>query len=762
MLFAVAGPVLRAQTTTGTSRASGSNETSTVVQVVIEGNQRVDANRILSQMKLRKGSVYTPAAANEDFKRIYSLGEFDNVVLVPELTAEGLRLRVIVTERPLLKGIEFVGAKKIKPQKLRKLADLNEGMPLDRHRLVAASTVIVDEYKRRGYYFAQATLDRERLQSESVARFTISEGPKVRVRKVKYSGNDSISARALNGKIDTKARFWPFRSGEFSIEELDQDVAKIKSYYIEQGFLDIEVGRSLEFNATKTRVIVEFIVKEGSRYRVASVAVRGAKKLSPAYLAEGMKLQPGGFFTADALRADTKHVVDSYGRVGYVHARVRPRTEYTTQDGMLDIVFEVSEGPKVTIGEIKITGNKVTRQKVLLRELKFEPGDTADSREIEDARKRLMQTQLFTVADISLLPTRDKTIEDVLVAVKEGNTAQLVFGAGVSSNAGLIGNVSLRQKNFDITRWPRGWNDPGAFRGAGQQFRIVLEPGVERQQYSVGFTEPYLFDREIRLDTSGSFYQRDRDVYDEQRLGGQVSIGKNLRRYWHGSLGLRLEGIDIENVDADAPTAVFDVEGGSFLSAASVRLIRDKTDSYFVPTTGSRASLMVEQAGALGGDYSFTKFIIDGKRYWTVTEDVLGRRSVFKLKGRAGFAPGDPPIFERFYAGGQGTIRGFEYRGVGPFERGEPVGGDFLLLLGGEYEFPLLGKNVSGVVFLDSGTVEETTSISTMRAAAGFGLRFTVDMFGAPVPFALDFGFPLAKESDDETQVFSFSIAWSF
>ena len=146
----------------------------------------------------------------------------------------------------------------------------------------------------------------------------------------------------------------------------------------------------------------------------------------------------------------------------------------------------------------------------------------------------------------------------------------------------------------------------------------------------------------------------------------------------------------------------------------------------------------------------------------TVTEDVLGRRSVFKLKARAGFAPGDPPIFERFYAGGQGTIRGFEYRGVGPFERDEPIGGEFLLLLGSEYEFPLFGKNFSGVLFLDSGTVEENTSISTMRAAAGFGFRFTVDMFGAPVPFALDFGFPLVKDDDDETQVFSFSIAWSF
>ena len=733
-----------------------------IVEVVIEGNKRVDANRILSQMRLRKGSLYTPAAANEDFKRIYSLGEFDNVVLVPEPVADGLRLRVVVTQRPLLKSIEFVGAKEIKPKKLRKLTELAEGMPLDRHRLLLASAVIVEEYKRRGFYFAEAKLERDLLEAEGAARFTISEGPKVRVRKVKYSGNDSIGSGTLNGKIGTKARFWPFRSGEFSIDELEQDVAKIKSYYLKQGFLDIEVGRSLEFNTKKTRVVIEFIVKEGTRYRVASVTVRGADKLSPAYLTKAMKLQVGEFYTAEALEADAKYVIHSYGRVGYVHAAVRPKTEYTTQAGKLDIIFEVVEGPKITIGEIKITGNKVTRQKVLLRELEFEPGDIADSKQIEDARRRLMQTQLFSVADVSLLPTRQETIEDVLVNVEEGNTAQLIFGAGVSSDAGLIGNISLRQKNFDWRRWPRGWGDPGAFRGAGQQFRIVLEPGVSRQQYSIGFTEPYLFDRKIRLDTSGSYFQRDRDVYDEKRLGGQFSLGKNLRRYWYGALGLRMEAIDIDHVAGDAPTDVFDVEGSSYLSAANVRLIRDNTDTFFGSTTGSRLGLRVEQAGALGGDYTFSKFIVDGKRYWTVTEDVLGRRSVFKLKGRAGFAPGDPPIFERFYAGGQGTIRGFVYRGVGPFERDEPIGGDFLLLLGTEYEFPLVGKNFSGVVFLDSGTVEEDTGISTMRVAAGFGLHFKVNMFGAPVPFALDFGFPLVKEDDDETQVFSFSIAWSF
>ncbi|MBN2584854.1 MAG: outer membrane protein assembly factor BamA [Planctomycetes bacterium] len=761
ILVALCGSVSLLATVDRAAAQTSATETH-IVEVVIEGNERVDANRILSQMTLRQGSVYTPAAGNEDFKRIYALGEFDNVILTPEPVEGGLRLRVTVAERPLLKAIEFAGAKSIKEKKLRSLTGLNEGMPLDRHRLLSASQVIVDEYKRSGYYFAEATLDRERMESEGVARFTISEGPKVRVRKVVFSGNDSVPGRTLGGKIDTKARFWPFTSGEFSIDQLDQDVAKLKSYYISQGFLDVDVGRRLDFDAAKSKVTVTFVINEAARYRVASVMIRGAEKVDSAYLAENFKLQPGEFYTADALKADTEEIGRNYGRIGYVHATARPDVQYTSQSGKLDIVFDVTEGPKVTIGEIIPSGNKITRQKVLLRELDLVPGDTADSQAIEQARKRLMGLQLFSDVDLSLLPTRDESIENLLINVEETDTAQLIFGAGVSSNAGLIGNISLRQRNFDWARWPRGWNDRGAFRGAGQQFRIVLEPGTERQQYTIGFTEPYLFDRQLQFDTSGSYYDRDRSAYDEQRLGGQASLGKNLRKYWFASLGLRMEDINIEDVDADAPDDVFDVEGSSYLSAAVIKVIRDKTDSYFVPTTGSRATAVIEQAGALGGDYTFTKITLDGRRFWTVTEDVLGRRSVLKLHGRVGFAPGDPPIFERFYAGGQGSIRGFEYRGVGPFQRGEPIGGDFMLLMGGEYEFPLIGKNFSGVVFVDSGTVEESTSIGTLRAAAGFGLRFTVDMLGAPVPFALDFGFPLSEGDDDETQVFSFSIAWNF
>jgi outer membrane protein assembly complex protein YaeT len=631
--------------------------------------------------------------------------------------------------------------------------------------LYQAQELIVDEYKSKGYYFASATLDKPLLEKSLIARYTIAEGPKVIIRKVTFSGNDSLSSGNIKDQIETKERFWPFISGAYSEQTLDDDVEKIKAYYVAQGFLDVQARRKVEFSDNQEKAFVEFVLKEGQRYHVASVAIRGAKTLSSAYLAERFKLQPGAAYVAEALKADKKFIIDSYGKIGFVHAIADPKIEYTTEPGKVDLVFDIVEGPKVNIGEITITGNKVTQDKVILRALSFEPEQVANATAIKNAQDRLMQTQLFNSVDISLIPTADPAVENILVNLEEKDTASLMFGAGVSSNSGLIGNVSLTQKNFDWARWPKGPNDSGAFRGAGQTVRLSLSPGTETQEYSLGFTEPSFFDRDVRFDTSASYFKRKRESYDEGRLGAQASVGKSLWKDIYGSVGLRVEQIDISNLAWDAPQDVRDVQGHSYLSTVNAKLERDKTDNYFVPTTGDRESVTVEQAGVLGGDYTFTKFLVDGKRYWTVTEDLEGRRSFFSLKSRVGFTPSDTPIFERFYAGGQGSIRGFKYRGVGPRaddSNSTPLGGDFMLLTSGEYEYPIYGKNVSGVFFLDSGTVEQNIGMSSYRIAAGFGFRFTIPLLGAPIPFALDFGFPLAKADQDETQIFSFSMAFNF
>ncbi len=737
-----------------------------IVRIAIRGASRVSAHRILGQMRLREGSLYTPEAVDEDLKRIYALREFDNVTIQPEPADGGLALVVEVVERPILLGLEFEGNQHLKDEKLREAIGVEAGGLMDRHALFTGAKVIERQYHEKGFAFAAVELDEPRLRDEQVARFIISEGPRVRVRKIRFVGNPSIGAGELRKQMETRPYFFLLSAGRYDEDRLERDLLAVRNYYIDQGFLDVRVGRELEFSDDREDLTVRVIVEEGPRYEVRSVALEGVDRFSRVYLKKLMETEPGVDYTAQRIRKDMELIQETYGEVGYIDAFVRPVIDFAEEPGVVDLTFRVDEGEPARIGRIRIVGNTFTQDKVIRRDLRFFPDEPVNTKLIEKARKRLSGSGLFEPDSvlISVAATDEPGVRDIVVRVEESQTSTLILGAGVNSNSGVVGNVSFVQRNFDLTGWPDSseefWSGE-AFRGGGQLFQIVLEPGTELQRYRVDFREPHLMDSDISLSTSGFFFSRQRRDYDEERLGGSLGFGKELREDLTAYITFRLEAIDITDVDPGVPQDLLDVEGSSELTSVQVGLVKDTTDSVFFPTEGYRLNGSVEQAGALGGSYTFTRSILDARRYWTVTEDILGRKSVLAVRGRVGFIGGDAPIFERFYAGGHGSLRGFDFRGVGPWERNTPIGGDFLALAGAEYSFPIIEKNLSGVLFIDTGTVEEDISVSTWRVSVGTGLRFTVPFFG-PVPFAFDFGFPVVKEDDDDEEVFSFSIGTTF
>ncbi|MEA3368716.1 MAG: outer membrane protein assembly factor BamA [Planctomycetota bacterium] len=737
-----------------------------IAQVVIRGNHRVSTHRILGQMRLREGSRYTPEAVDEDFKRIYGLGEFDNLIIRPERQAEGLVLVVEVTERPVLEGLEFEGNRAFEDEDLTETVGALPGNLIDRHKVFAGVQAIERLYRDKGYYFISVELDEGLLRRKQVARYTIAEGPRVRVRHIKFVGNDSISVGELRQRMETRTWFPFIIPGLYDEEKLQRDVVSIRNYYVEQGFLDIQVGRELAFSDDKEKLTVRIIIEEGPRYQVRSLALEGVERFSRSLLKKRMELGPGEPYTADTVRRDVALIRETYGEVGYIRTSVKPVIDFTEEPGQVDVVFQVKEGRQVEIGEIRIEGNRLTQDKVIRRELRFYPEEPVNTKLIEKAETRLGGSGLFErgSVQISTIPTADPDVADILVRVEETETANLIFGAGVSSNSGVLGTISLTQRNFDAADWPKSndefWRGE-AFRGAGQNFSIVLEPGTELQRYRVGFRDPHVFDTEYSFSSSVFFFDRIRDAYDERRIGGRFGFGREIREDLRAFVNFRLEDIRISDLDNVVPADVRDVEGSSGLTSVEVGLTKDTTDSFLFPTEGYRLTGAVEQAGALGGDYDFTRFTVDARRYWTVTRDVLDRKTVLAIRGRTGFIAGDAPIFERFFAGGHGSIRGFEFRGVGPRALDTAIGGDFLALASAEYSFPIFGQNLTGVLFLDTGTVEENIEITTWRASVGAGVRFTVPFFG-PVPFALDFGVPISKDGDDEEEVFSFSIGTSF
>jgi outer membrane protein insertion porin family len=374
------------------------------------------------------------------------------------------------------------------------------------------------------------------------------------------------------------------------------------------------------------------------------------------------------------------------------------------------------------------------------------------------------QNYLPSPADDSIFTYQDDyTYTDprinVYASVEETETGRLMFGAGVNSDAGLVGNIMIDEQNFDWKRIPTSWSDltsGNAWRGGGQRFRLEVVPGTEVSRYSVLLQEPYLFNRNVSLGLNASYYDRRFTHWDEQRTEGRISTGYAFTPDLSGTFAFRGANIKILDPRVPTPADLADAVGTNSLYGFRFGLTFDTRDSAFMATEGHLIDFGFEQ---VVGTYDYPRFTLDMKKYFLITEraDESGRQTL-TLSTKLGFTGDDTPIYDRFYAGGFSTIRGFDFRGVGPRDGGVEIGGDFQFLGSIEYLFPITQDDMlRAVAFCDFGTVESTTKIGKMRVAPGFGLRVTIPAMG-PAPIALDFAFPVSKEDFDEERVFSFFV----
>jgi outer membrane protein insertion porin family len=354
------------------------------------------------------------------------------------------------------------------------------------------------------------------------------------------------------------------------------------------------------------------------------------------------------------------------------------------------------------------------------------------------------------------------------VDVAETQTGRLMIGAGVNSNAGLIGNIVVDEQNFDILRLPRSWDEirnGTAFRGAGQRFRLEASPGTELQRYMATFQEPYLFDTRIGMSLSASYFTRFFFDWAEARTGGRIGFGYQFAFAPDLSVnaGFRGESVDIYNPRVLAPDVV-NMLGTNGVYGFSTGIIHDTRDSPFLPTQGHLATFEFEQ---VIGSYVYPRGILEGRQYFLMNERPDGSgRHVLAIGSILGMTGPNTPAYDNFFAGGFNTIRGFAFRGASPKQAGPDgrlatVGGPFQWLNTVEYMFPITADDtLRGVAFTDFGTVESNVSIENMRVAPGFGLRITLPAMG-PAPIALDFAFPVVKAPFDDEQIFSFFVGFA-
>ena len=351
---------------------------------------------------------------------------------------------------------------------------------------------------------------------------------------------------------------------------------------------------------------------------------------------------------------------------------------------------------------------------------------------------------------------------DLDVYVAETETGRINFGGAYNSDQGIVGQFTVDERNFDITRWPTSLRDligGTAFRGGGQQFKLELVPGQNLQRYSVSLTEPYLFGTDYSLSVSGYLFGRNFFDWDEERLGGRVAVGRRLTPDLSISLGFRGERVELDNPRTDTSPTLNDSLGKSNLFLFNVGLIRDTRDSQLAATEGTYFAATLSQAF---GDHDYTRGDFDFRTYKLLYERADGTgRHTLSLGTKLGFSGSSTPIFENYFAGGFSTFRGFDFRGVGPSENGVRIGGPFQWLNTVEYQFPVLADDsVRGVLFCDFGTIEQSVTLNSenFRVAPGFGFRVDIPGLGIGAPLAFDFAFPVATAEGDEEQVFSFFL----
>jgi outer membrane protein assembly complex protein YaeT len=744
-----------------------------VESVTVVGLRSLTQQQITGHLRTVVGQPLNPGYVQEDLRELGNMKLFRSIKVdyqeVPGSRA--VRVYFVVDEYPnLVREIVYKYAHHMKPEELEGVTGLKRGLPLNPAQNRKACQDIVENYKKDGRYFASCFLEEGGDPGDSRVVFNITEGPVVRIGQVSFTGNDNLASSArLRTQIDEHHAFLGVHwfGSKFDPRLIDSDAAKLEEYYQKNGYLDARVSRQLIFSDDHTTVDVVFHIIEGNRYHVQDVTVKGTKVLPSEQVSSILRLHKGDLYDEHVVEADCRNITDLYGYRGYP-AAVDKRVEFcdrNTDPGLVRVHYQVMERGPYDVGEIFISGNDVTKNRVILRMLQVYPGQTLSYPAMKESEKLLMRSNLFdnspddhpTVTTIEREDVFDPTKKDILVKVKETMTGSLMFGASVNSDAGLVGSIVLNERNFDILRPPTSLEDileGRAFRGGGQEFRLEAVPGTQVQRYSASWREPYLFDMPYSLTVSGYFFQRANNEDLESRTGMNIALGHQLNRYWSITGGLRVENVNIGDLPPWAPPAYTSVQGNNFVLAPRVTIARDDRDSFLRPTEGGTVAFTYEQ---LLGDFTSPILSLEATRYFTVHQRADGSgRQVVALRSQVAWTDSETPVFEKFFAGGIRSLRGFEYRGVGPFVNGDNVGGDFMWLNSIEYQLPVLANDqVYLVAFVDSGTVERDFAIHDYRVAAGFGIRIQIPMLG-PVPLAFDFGFPIVRGPDDREQVFQF------
>ena len=680
--------------------------TRTIASLAVAGNQRLEPETVLSYTSLRIGEPYDQERLDQALRDLYATELFADVVIAGADTGN---LIIQVRENPVINRIVLEGNQRIKDDKITPEIRLAPRQIFTRSRARADVARIIELYRRQGRYGASVEPKIVQLDQNRVdVVFEINEGPRSRVRRINIIGNEHFGDRRLIGEMATREHVWfnIFSSRDtYDPDRLAYDQQKLRQFYLTQGYADFRVVSAVaELTPDRRDFIVTYVVDEGNRYKFGDLSVESdIRDFSAERLRARLPMHSGDWYNAQQVEDTVTQLNELAGAFGYAFSDVRPAFNRNRENLTMGVTFRVAETPRVYVERIDISGNTTTRDKVIRREFRLAEGDPFNNVRVRRSRDRIQSLGYFQ-ENLEIQQEQGSAPDRVVlgVEVEERATGELQLSAGFSSIERFLLQASVRQRNF---------------MGRGQELRAQINYSSYSKSIELGFTEPYLFDRNIAIGfdiyrrdlNSFNFFGNDRTTtYEQTTTGGQIRAGIPLTESLQVALryGLNYDQVSINqdlyysDPDGTGPLPaqcdpllasryLCDTIGNRLTSSAGYSLVWDTLNNRLRPSHGERLVFSQDFAG-LGGDVHYIRSRISGAKYWDIY-----RHFIFSISGEAGYihsfdngAPNVDPVrlTDRFFLGSP-QMRGFDIRGVGPRIQRTPY----------DYDIDAMG-NVSNVV----------------------------------------------------------------
>ncbi|MCJ7547878.1 MAG: outer membrane protein assembly factor BamA [Deltaproteobacteria bacterium] len=801
-----------------TSVAPALAQQGAIKEIVVFGNERIDKRIILKEIKSKVGEPFSSEKVREDIKAIYRLGYFRDVQVDVAETKGEIILTFAVIEKPYVANIVISGNSKLKQEEIEGVIEVKRDSVLDMGKVRSSITEVKKLYTSNRYFGSEVEYRVELEQgNKAVVYFDVVEGVKGYLTKIAFVGNKVFGSRKLRSAMKTKEKgwfWWLSGAGKLEKDILELDVNRIRSLYLDQGYVTIKVSEpELTLSKNKKSIKITMRIEEGEQYKLGSLDITGDILTTKEELLKGFKSSVNKVYRSSLIQKDLLWLTDQYTDKGYAYADVAPLTMLDQEKKLVNLTFKIDKGIEVFINRIEIEGNTKTRDKVIRRELKIAEGDLYSSTQIRKSRERVMRTQYFKDVEFAPSPTEKKDLIDLDIRVEEQQTGKLAFGAGYSNVHGVVGSVALSHGNLF---------------GRGYKGNIKVEVGADVLNFNVTLTDPRFLDTPYSVGLTGYSETEEYDTYAVDLAGAGIIIGREITENIVASLGYRFERVRIHDVfstpgnaevpgtnpsppplTGDDPTwpgykyaqppggyqpgdYIYDNQGTSTTGKVTLMLTRNTLNDPYFPTKGSNIWVSGTVAG-LGGNNFF--YSLSGGASWfhpIVGDLVLNLRATAGTLQRYTSTP--VPTNERFYVGGINNLRGFEYGYAGPLgtttvytghdtesppnglidhsdasgrANSDPIGATNMVVGNVELLYPLSkALGLRAAVFFDvgkgwgGGETKFDNSFWPLRYAAGAGIRW-YSPFG---PIRVDWGFNLSPQADrgEKSNVWDFSMGTMF